>query len=656
MTKFNLLTIMVLAMALGMPNAVSAQKMLAFPDPDPAATSPRHNFYLDYVGSRLKINSPAAVEGTLFHTISNNGDGGADDWGGDLNSTPINDIEIIKAVPFDACATLTNTTQLAGKIALVMRGDCEFGSKALRAQTAGAIAIIIINNQPGPAVGMAAGADGGSVTIPVLMVSNSDGIALSNAANPKATMRVWSNGFSNDLGIVDGGMSLFHAASIPLNQLKGSSSNILKGFDGAVIGNFGSATANDVKVKVTVNWTPGTPGSITGTPTEVHKDSMVITTAFAPSDSIITPMFNNDYSFNPTTTGRYDVEYEVSTTSFTDDFPSDNKASYSFYVDNRIYSKGTYDFGRNKLRSGPGTTVAGGGEFMPGAMYFVEKGNYAIEKIKFIAYNDDNAQDMSGKGTVSVAIYKWSDANNDDIMVATECDLVGFQTRTFAQGDTSGMEYSVDVTDPADVNKQVATDNNSWYWATISVPGGVRVAFDGELNYFTRSWGRRKSPSTIRELYSPIFIGNYTGWTGNITTAHYPFDINASLTTGGGALEDSVRFSQQRRGMVASIAMQMSLWNVDVEEVKEAKTFDISVYPNPATEDVVNVSLALEKEAQEVQYGVFSVFGSMVQQESHKNVLNDTYTISTKSLAAGSYYVMINVDGTSQVRKFTVVK
>ncbi|MEO6759797.1 MAG: M36 family metallopeptidase, partial [Saprospiraceae bacterium] len=62
---------------------------------------------------------------------------------------------------------------LTGKIALVDRGVCEFGLKALTAQQAGAIAIIICNYQEGT-IGMAAGAVGTQVTIPVVMIQKSD--------------------------------------------------------------------------------------------------------------------------------------------------------------------------------------------------------------------------------------------------------------------------------------------------------------------------------------------------------------------------------------------------------------------------------------------------------------------------------------------------
>jgi extracellular elastinolytic metalloproteinase len=71
----------------------------------------------------------------------------------------------------DACSAIAN---ISGKVALIDRGTCEFGAKCLTAQNAGAIGAIICNNVAGAPVSMPAGASGGSVTIPCIMISQSD--------------------------------------------------------------------------------------------------------------------------------------------------------------------------------------------------------------------------------------------------------------------------------------------------------------------------------------------------------------------------------------------------------------------------------------------------------------------------------------------------
>jgi hypothetical protein len=76
-----------------------------------------------------------------------------------------------------------SAVNLTGKIALIRRGTCEFGRKALHAQNQGAIGAIIINHTLNGAdlIVMAPGAFGDSVTIPAIMVRQALGNALFDA-------------------------------------------------------------------------------------------------------------------------------------------------------------------------------------------------------------------------------------------------------------------------------------------------------------------------------------------------------------------------------------------------------------------------------------------------------------------------------------------
>src|SRR5690606_24099505 len=73
---------------------------------------------------------------------------------------------------------LGNAEALAGKVALLDRGGCEFGLKALNAQNAGAVAVVIANNEDDLALSPGPGAVGDQVTVPVLLVASSSGQAL----------------------------------------------------------------------------------------------------------------------------------------------------------------------------------------------------------------------------------------------------------------------------------------------------------------------------------------------------------------------------------------------------------------------------------------------------------------------------------------------
>lgn len=77
----------------------------------------------------------------------------------------------------DACATLP-AGSLTGKIAVVSRGSCSFSIKIRNAQTAGAVATIVVNNAAGDPTAMAQDGTADQPTIPAYMASLADRSAL----------------------------------------------------------------------------------------------------------------------------------------------------------------------------------------------------------------------------------------------------------------------------------------------------------------------------------------------------------------------------------------------------------------------------------------------------------------------------------------------
>jgi hypothetical protein len=86
----------------------------------------------------------------------------------------------------EGCAPLTNHDEIAGNIAFIRRGECEFGLKALRAQEAGAIGFMVYNDERVPddddgLVTMQGGTYGIRVFIPGTFVSRATGLAFLDA-------------------------------------------------------------------------------------------------------------------------------------------------------------------------------------------------------------------------------------------------------------------------------------------------------------------------------------------------------------------------------------------------------------------------------------------------------------------------------------------
>ena len=99
-------------------------------------------------------------------------------WGGSLNSGLTASLIHVDDQINQSCEP--TSYNLSGSIALIKRGACQFGLKALNAQNAGAVAVIIYNNnnsgQPINGSGnLGAGDDGNDVTIPVFSMSGAGG-------------------------------------------------------------------------------------------------------------------------------------------------------------------------------------------------------------------------------------------------------------------------------------------------------------------------------------------------------------------------------------------------------------------------------------------------------------------------------------------------
>lgn len=119
----------------------------------------------------LRVDSPAEIAGKYQTTTTST------DWGAPITSTPLTGEVVIVTDGTSSgtmgCNPLINGGDIAGKIALIDRGNCEFGRKALNAQERGAIGFIICNFEEGY-VNMGAGAVGGQVNIPGVFISYSD--------------------------------------------------------------------------------------------------------------------------------------------------------------------------------------------------------------------------------------------------------------------------------------------------------------------------------------------------------------------------------------------------------------------------------------------------------------------------------------------------
>jgi hypothetical protein len=126
--------------------------------------------------ARFSVLEPSTITSTVTNFTVTSG------WGGSVTTGYVyGDLVLVNdgtATPTLACQALTNGAEISGKIAVAQRGSCNFTSKALNAQNAGAIALVLINDQGTAPNQLGASAGSGDVNIPVIMISQSQGAAL----------------------------------------------------------------------------------------------------------------------------------------------------------------------------------------------------------------------------------------------------------------------------------------------------------------------------------------------------------------------------------------------------------------------------------------------------------------------------------------------
>jgi subtilisin family serine protease len=106
----------------------------------------------------------------------------------------------------DGCNPLP-AGSLTGKVALIRRGTCPFYTKAFNAQQAGAVAVVLYNNVPGRFSPTVAGTP--PITIPVVAISDTEGVLIHNRLAAGPVTLTWTNQAFTSVNPTGGQISSF---------------------------------------------------------------------------------------------------------------------------------------------------------------------------------------------------------------------------------------------------------------------------------------------------------------------------------------------------------------------------------------------------------------------------------------------------------------
>jgi hypothetical protein len=539
------------------------------------------------------VEEPVSQEGDYSFTY-------ADTWGADMDTTQITEYVVLYDDGTDAdslaCNPAVNSTELDGKIAALYRGECEFGAKALAAQDAGAVAVIIINNVPGGAVGMAGGTVGDQVIIPVVMISDEDGALLRPSIDSNELLVFIGNKtglFEFDLGHYtrDGVSSLSFATP---HQFALDSTDFQVPV-GAWVHNYGFAEQYDVTLTATID----KDGS------EVYNESATVDTIpLGDSVFVSLPIHGSDtYE-----AGFYTLEYSTSSAEV-DGFPNDNDMLSNWWINDDFYSKSSINTASGEPLGSGGLRPTDATEYMwCTAMQSKNASAMEVHGITFATTTglEDSLTDLG----IQLHFYGWDDPYD------------GTAQPTFEELEelaSAFYDYSDNLTGvfiPVNFDAPVMLEDDRKYLSCVEVfDETVFIVTDNTMDY-------RGNDAAYPDIFFPLQNG--ADWFG------------------GGFGSENVP---------AIVTNFKNLVGVEEQEVEEVS---ITPYPNPAIQSITIPLAGLTETPVSLQ--VFDMDGRMVYSGAVKMSGGSMLTIDVSNMTGMNNFTLTFEDGSTNTFRVAVVK
>ncbi len=499
----------------------------------------------------------------------------------------------------EGCNPLINN--LTGKIAVIYRNTCEFGTKALNAQNAGAVGVIIVNREDA-LVNMGGGTDGINVTIPVVFVSSVTGqILTAEMQNGPVVMFLGNKvgAFTNDAGA--------NNAEMIISPYGGAHNATFDGFEpGIQVYNFGTAT-QDVTVTATVDGPSGNVYTDAVGPITMNSgDTLPI---FAGNPDAFAPFALGVGNYPD---GDYTLTYTISI-PVADESDFDNVLSSDFRVNGDVISLARLDGTNMPMHNSyPSNSTT---EY-DGCMMYQEADNagLGVLGIYFVPHTDTSVNQLTG-AEIFLNAYQWDDGwvdlddPNYTFDPATNDAFQNLNLITF-KDYYPGSENEVDQVAYAEFSTPFFLVNGQRYLFCAQTFESTTISFgyDQALNY-SGNEGIYRQPVSPVHVDGMWYVG---GWSG----------VSAP-----------------------SLGLNTTMAGLEATEMIEG-----SAYPNPAN-DVVTVTLAADGAA---TLEVTDIAGRAAMNQS-VTLVNGMSSVDISALESGVYVFNVTLEN-GQTSTFNVVK
>ncbi len=392
----------------------------------------------------------------------------------------------------------------------------------------------------------------------------------------------------------------------------------LEGFGGlADVANIGGKTAKNVKLKLEIS----DPNGIIWTDQLNYADIL--------SDTVVQNLpMPGTFTHPNKNLVKYTGKYTVSADS-TDFDLSDNTRNFDWAVSDTLMSKD------NSNPVSGGVRPSSNNNFTWGNIYHIVNGKSSTGKQLRCNYVDigiSNPDQLTG-ASILAWVYKWVDANNDQIVQETERTTLGYAQYDFVAGEAANTLYSLPIVDFLLFTPGINLEDNTDYIvaAQYSAPADNNtlncfISSDGTIDYSAHDL-RTTLPGFGPSRQSHVLDVGNTGV------------INVGTFTGG---------------TVPVVRMHITeATSTNEPQLDIANTVVLS--PNPAAYDL-NVKINLVKDAKLVKMNVVDINGKVVLTKELNNIKSTTETFNVANLANGTYLLNLSSDAGVRSVKFVVAK
>lgn len=542
----------------------------------------------------FNVQSPANLAGNYTMTYADPAGGwGCPDLMDPANSVADTLVFVNDGTAADSlgCNALINGADIAGHIAVVYRGSCEFGTKALMAQNAGAIAVVIINNVPGDPIGMAPGADGANVTIPVVMITQIDGSNVRAEIDGGQDVAVFIGNkfglFDNDLGFTNDRILL---PNPNVNHSLLAQSAAESSFRmGAWIYNFGNMQQVDGTLNAVITFDGNT----------IYNETMTLPVMNS-GDTILAEL--PDFSETAYPVGKYTVTYTLELAG-TDEYDGDNSFTTDFFISDDVFAYVPLDE-----------------EGLPISTTGYRTSAVTTNFTSCIHFRDENASRTKAKG-----IYFAATTNTSSELLGQEFIVTAYQVD----------DQFIDLNDQAAViesYQELSTgsyiyEEDSMDFVTVYAPFGSDVMLEDNVRYLF----------CVTTFDQNTFIG-YGALNYNLVLDEYLQPLFPIQTDDG--------FNILGFGGEAS-AIGVKLTSSAVTGVEENKVSELKVFPNPA-KNVINIQGNDDKvETAELKDQLGRTVGTW-------NITGKNTSIDVSKFNSGNYILVLKGNDTLDIKKIQI--